>query len=151
MTALNKEKLLKQLTKRQRRRREQQPSVAVPEAKPASAGLQHRMIAYHEDLLQNIEFFVLEAYRRDTLGGIDDRAVLDGYRKAILGDRSDNSPSGMVVFTIANARAMRESIGSVDDALWRDALRVLMRSVKKHSELRPGETSYLDFVGYFVR
>ena len=93
----------------------------------------------------------LEAYRRDPSSGIDDRAVLDGYRKAILGLEPDNSPSGLVVFTIANARAMRESIGSLDDALWHDALRVLMRSVKTHSELRPGETSYLDFVGHFVR
>ena len=151
MTALSKEKLLKQLTKRQRRRREQQPSVVVPEAKPASAGLRNRMVSYHEDLLQNIEFFILEAYRRDPSRGIDDRAVLDGYRKAILGLEPDNSPSGLVVFTIANARAMRESIGSVDDKLWYDALRVLMRSVKTHSELRPGETSYLDFVGRFVR
>ncbi len=151
MTALNKEKLLKQLTKRQRQRREQQASVVVPEARPASAGLLNRMASYHQDLLQNIEFFILEAYRRDASRSIDDRAVLDGYRKAILGLEPDKSPSGLVVFTIANARAMRESIGSVDDALWHDALRVLMRSVKTHSELRPGETSYLDFVGRFVR
>lgn len=151
MTALNKEKLLKQLSKRQKRRREQQSAVALVEAKPASAALQSRMVRFHQDLLQNIEHFVLHAYRNDTSGTIDDLAVMDGYRHAILGIKPDRPPVAAVVWAIAEARAMRERIDAVDDALWHDALRVLMRSVQYWSYMEHGEKDYLDHVGRFVR
>ncbi|MDZ7615998.1 MAG: hypothetical protein U1E05_03275 [Patescibacteria group bacterium] len=150
MTALKKEKLLNRLTKRQRQRREQRPLMVEIEAKPASRGLRAYMVEHHEDLLHTIELIVMDTYRRDLMDGIDDRAVYEGYRDSILGIESDNSPSGMVVFAIANARALRESLCPVDDALWKDALRVLMRSVKTHSEKQPGETSYLDFIGRYL-
>ena len=154
MAALNKEKLLKQLSKRQKRRREQRPAPMALEVKPASMGLQHTMVSHHEDLLQNIEFSVLQAYNQDDSGQIDDRAVMNGYRNAILGVAPDDPPAGRVVRSVAMARFMREGfpdIGPIDDGLWRDALRVLMRSVKTHSQFRPGETSYLDFIGHFIR
>ncbi|MDY0166516.1 MAG: hypothetical protein RBS80_08225 [Thermoguttaceae bacterium] len=151
MTALNKEKLLRQLSKRQRQRRQQRRSPPALEVKPASHGLMNRMMHDHQDLLQNIEFFVIQAYHHDASGGIDDRAVMNGYRSALLGNRPDDSPAGDVAQAIADARSMREEVAPVSDELWHDAIRVLMRSVKNHSGLLPGETSYLDFVGRFVR
>ncbi len=151
MAALNKEKLLRQLSKRQRQRRKQRPSPAALEVKPASHGLMNRMMHEHQDLLQNIEFFVIQAYHHDTSGRIDDRAVMNGYRSALLRHNPDDSPAGSVTQAIADARSMREDVAPVSDALWHDAIRVLMRSVKNHSDLLPGETSYLDFVDRFVR
>ncbi len=151
MTALNKEKLLRQLSRRQKRRREQRPSPVAIEVKPASHGLMNRMTEHHEDLLQNIEFFVIQAYHHDASGSIDDRAIWNGYRGALLKNRPDGSPAGSIVEAIAHAHSLREQINPVSDELWHDAIRVLMRSVKNHSGLSPGETSYLDFVARFVR
>ncbi len=47
-------------------------------------------------------------------------------------------------------RAMRENREDITDDVWREALHVVADSVKRHSELRPGETSYLSFASRFV-
>ena len=150
MTALNKEKLLRQLSKRQRRRREQRPAPATPEVKPASQGQMNRMVNNYQDLLRNIEHFVVEVYRNDRSDEIDDRAVMEGFRRTLLGHRSDRSSAGRIVEAITEARFMRDRFAPVADELWHDAIRALMRSVKNNSDLDPGETSYLDFVSHFV-
>jgi len=149
VTALNKEKLLRQLSKRQRRR-EQRPAPATLEVKPASQGQMSRMVNNYQDLLQNIEHFVVDAYRSDRSDEIDDRAVMEGYRRTLLGNRPGPSPAGRIVEAVTEARVMRDRCAPVADELWHDAIRALMRSVKNNSDLDAGETSYLDFVGRFV-
>ena len=47
-------------------------------------------------------------------------------------------------------RAMRQLREDLTDDVWREALRVVADSVKRHSDFRPGETSYLSFAGQFV-
>ncbi|HUT46116.1 MAG TPA: hypothetical protein VMX36_07500 [Sedimentisphaerales bacterium] len=45
---------------------------------------------------------------------------------------------------------MRRFRSDVSDDIWRDGLRTVLQSVQRHSNLRPGEREYLDFVSDFI-
>ena len=39
---------------------------------------------------------------------------------------------------------------SIDDQLWTTALRVVLTSVRRHSERRDGDVDYLNFVSAYI-
>ena len=107
--------------------------------------MEDRMIYGHQDVLQNIEFALISGYRNDN--AIDDSAIADALKAAILSLEPGNERSASLVDGLAGIRHMRADI---DDDLWRDGLRTVLRSVRRHSDLQPGSRDYIHFVSPFV-
>lgn len=99
----------------------------------------------HPDILQNIEFVLVTAHREDP--SIDDVAVLSALRAALFANEPTEARAQDILARLAGTRQFR---ADVDDRLWKDGLRVVIDSVRTHSDLRAGSTGYLDFVSGFV-
>jgi hypothetical protein len=110
----------------------------------APGKLMKQMARDHEDVLQNIEAVIIARYRAD--GNVDDRAVDEALRACMGGKPADDPVAADLVKDLEAVRALRED---VPDDVWRDGLQVVHDSVKRHSQLRPGETSYLEFTQPF--
>jgi uncharacterized alpha-E superfamily protein len=107
--------------------------------------LMKRMAGAHEDVLQNIEFALVNRHREDP--GIDDRAVDEALRCSL----NDTEPSDARVADLVGAlEAIRQFREDISDDVWHDGLRVVRDSVHRHSRLRRGETGYLAFAGQYV-
>ena len=103
----------------------------------------------HVDVLQNIEFALVSSARMDPF--IDDRLIDVALREAIQQNEpsDDSEPQiGMMYEQLQEIRAMRED---VSDEIWRAGLRTVQDSVRRHSSLRPGEKTYLQFVSQYVK
>jgi hypothetical protein len=103
----------------------------------------------HVDVLQNIEFALVQEARNDPK--IDD-ATIDQALGICL-DRTelpDDADSRIVRLCqmLESTRALRED---VSDELWHAGLRTVRKSVRTHSSLAPGDTGYLAFVRPYVR
>ncbi|MDD4890017.1 MAG: hypothetical protein PHU85_08810 [Phycisphaerae bacterium] len=114
--------------------------VSVPIGK-----IERKMRRDHLDVLQNIEFAICREYRRNER--VDDAAVREAL-VAMINFRDPTDPVAEAVWICL--KAFRRERSDVTDEVWRDGLRVVLHSVKNHSEFRPRETSYLDFVLPFV-
>jgi hypothetical protein len=112
---------------------------------PGSGKLLKRMTRDHHDLLQNIEFIFISRYRDDRR--IDDRIVADTLKAAIHGDTAEDALAESLNKDLEEMRLFRSD---VSDDIWRDGLRTVLQSVQRHSNLRPGEREYLDFVCDFI-
>ncbi len=100
----------------------------------------------HLDVLQNIEFALVRSYRDDQR--VDDQMVDAALRACLSGEEPDDPQVIAIVASLAEVREMREDIS---DDIWRDALRVIEESVRRHSERHPRETSYLDFAAKYIK
>jgi hypothetical protein len=103
----------------------------------------------HLDVLQNIEFALVTCARHDP--AIDDRMVDQALRICKSGEavaEDDDPRVNMLCEQLMSMRAMRED---VSDEVWDAGLRTVDESVRRHSDLRPGEKSYLSFVAQYVR
>lgn len=111
----------------------------------ATGSLLKRMTRDHVDVLQSIEFTLVSAYEKD--GSIDDRIIAEVLKAAIR----DETPDGACAQSLnEDLTEMRELRADVPDKIWRDGLRTVLQSVQRHSNLRPGEREYLDFVSDFI-
>ena len=110
-----------------------------------SGKLLKRMVKDHQDILQNIEFVLVSAYRNDQR--IDDRIVADALKAAIRNDAAEDALAESLDEGLEEVRLFRSD---VSDDIWRDGLRTVLQSVHRHSCLRPGEREYLDFVCDFI-
>jgi hypothetical protein len=103
----------------------------------------------HVDVLQNIEFALVTQARSDPT--IDD-AIIDQALRACIGrgDLPEDVDSRVATLhgVLESMRAARED---VSDEIWAAGLRRIQKSVRLHSSLARGETSYLDFVRPYVR
>lgn len=114
---------------------------------PASAGkLMKRMTRDHLDVLQNLEFVFARRHRQQR--DIDDRTVVAAIHACLTKAVPEDPIASELVAALDEIRGLR---ADVSDDLWRDAFLVIEDSVKFHSRLRPGETSYLVFIQQFVR
>ena len=112
---------------------------------PGSGKLLKRMTRDHHDLLQNIEFIFISQYRDDRR--IDDRIVADTLKAAIHDEVPED---GRAQLLSEGLEEIREFRSDVSDEIWRDGLRTVLQSVNRHSNRRPGEREYLDFVSDFI-
>ncbi len=103
------------------------------------------MVNNHQDILQNIEFTIISEYRQDS--GIDDRIVAETLKALILNTEPQEESVDRLKQALKSARRLRDD---VSDNLWRDGLRVVLRSVHDHSDLIPSSTYYLDFIDKFI-
>jgi len=113
----------------------------------AKAGLK-RMTRDHVDVLQNIEFALVRQAGEDP--NIDDR-MIDQALRSCINQTDPPDDAGFQVVRLCGAletvRSMRED---VSDDTWTAGLRTVDQSVRRHSNLSPGETTYLDFVRDYV-
>jgi hypothetical protein len=113
--------------------------------KPKPEDLMERMSRDHLDLLQNIEFMLAVGYKQGDR--IDDRTVAAALEAAMHGRQSADPNVQALLGRLDEARAVQSA---VDDPTWRDALQVVLESVHRHSDLRPRQTDYLDFIKNYV-
>jgi len=102
-----------------------------------------RMTREHLDVLQNIESIFTSAYHED--GSIDDCVIAEALKAAIRGEEPVSARAQSISDDLDQVRTLR---ADVTDDVWRDALKTVLQSVRRHSDLRPGEREYLDFVSY---
>jgi hypothetical protein len=102
----------------------------------------------HLDVLQNIEA-MLVGYAREV-ESVDDRTI-DEALEYMRRDKEDIEEAELHVKGICvyldEMRARRQD---VSDAIWLAALRTVQDSVRRHSSLRPGEKTYIEFVSNYV-
>jgi len=99
----------------------------------------------HQDVLQNIEFALVSVYRANKK--IDDAAMGEALKCAILSELPAATPVEELVQALAEIREVRSDIS---DDIWRNGLRVVLQSVHRHSNLKPGRRDYIDFVSQYV-
>jgi len=120
-----------------KRKKEQQVHV--------SKGHYYYMTSEHADVLQNIEFALVSAYRKDN--GIDDKDVAAALKTALAGEVPEDEAVRSLVEGLAEIRRFRADIS---DDLWIDGLKVVLESVHNHSHARSGDRGYLKFVQSFM-
>ncbi len=100
----------------------------------------------HEDVLQNVEFAIVSQSREDP--GIDDRHIDEALTVVLNhGEPGDRRVADLVA-AIDQVRTLR---ADVTDTLWRTAVLTVRDSVRRHSERKPRERSYLDFVSPYIK
>ena len=104
-----------------------------------------RMTRDHLDVLQNIEFTILSASRSHS--NIDDKIVASALKTAIADGEPLEGLSGLLIKDLENIRLIRTD---VSDQIWKDGLKVVLRSVYNHSAAQAGDIDYLDFVSEYV-
>ena len=99
----------------------------------------------YEDVLQNIEFVLVEGYRKDR--SIDDIIVAEALSGALRGKVPAGERSGHLAEKLAGVRQVREDVpGNV----WHSCLRTVLQSLRRHSNGRRGNRGYLRFAeGFF--
>jgi hypothetical protein len=100
----------------------------------------------HLDVLQNIEFVLVEAHRADPK--VDDRIVHEALSATLSRKTVDDPDVAELVALLDNMRIIREDVG---DDVWRAAIKLVDDSVRRHSDLAPGNTAYLLFVSKYVK
>jgi hypothetical protein len=115
------------------------------EATVGSHKLMKRMARDHQDVLQNIEFILVSAYRENH--SIDDCIVADALEAAIQADVPQDRRAISLNKALEDMRQLRSD---VSDDIWRDGLRTVLQSVHRHSSLEPGCRWYLDFASKFI-
>lgn len=136
---MSKQSRLKRAREKKRRRPPSGPDTGGPNK------LMRRMSRDHLDVLHNIEFSLVSAYREEP--GVDDAVVLTALQAALAGVRPEE-PRAQAVF--ARLESIRELRTDVPPEVWRNGLRVVADSVRNHSTLRAGDVAYLKFVSPFL-
>ena len=110
---------------------------------------QKQMTRDHVDVLQNIEFVLVTHARHNR--AIDDD-IIDRALQIAMGRTDVAGETDPRVVTLCEAlEEMRETREDVSDTIWHAGLRTVDESVRRHSQLKPGEKSYLQFVGPYVK
>jgi hypothetical protein len=104
-----------------------------------------KMVRYHQDVLQNIEFAIIAEYRKNN--DIDDSVVADTLKAMIHSEEPTDKLSTALKRNLDGIRQMRSDI---PDDLWRDGLRTILQSIHRHSSLRPGLRNYINFASQFI-
>ncbi len=104
-----------------------------------------RMPRDHADVLQNIEFMLVQAHRGDDQ--IDDGVLaeaVDASRKRVT---PEDPNVLLVVSMVSTVRTMRADVG---DETWEKCLKTVADSIRRHSDLRPGQKAYIRFIEKFI-
>lgn len=103
------------------------------------------MTQNYVDVLQNIEFCLVTAWRDDS--DIDDKDTAEALKIAINEGEPENQRVKLLVSELENARLNRLD---VSDEIWKKGLKVVLESVHTHSYTREGDTDYLEFASAFI-
>ena len=104
-----------------------------------------KMTRDHVDVLENIEFVLVEAWREHS--EIDDRIVMNALNASISGVEPVEPMPRLVFRRLGEMRLVRSD---VDDPIWIGGLKVVLESVHTHSNAHPGDIDYLKFSERFI-
>ncbi|KKM00152.1 hypothetical protein LCGC14_1807290 [marine sediment metagenome] len=108
-------------------------------------GSMTRMSRDHQDVLQNIEFALVSTWRhRDD---VDDKACHAAIESMLTRRQPRDEAASALSDQLLVVRAERDD---VPERLWQDGLRVVADSIRTHSQRRPSEQAYLNFVGQYI-
>jgi hypothetical protein len=99
----------------------------------------------HVDVLENIEFSIVSAYRSNS--NIDDKVVASALKTVMAGDDAADGLSHSLIEAIEDMRLLR---ADVSDEIWKKGLKVVLQSVYDHSDMQTGDRDYLDFISPFL-
>jgi hypothetical protein len=102
----------------------------------------------HPDVLHAIESAVVGCARQER--GVDDLAIHQALRTCIEGTELPERAGVSTALVYTHLVGLRDSREDVPETVWVAGLRTVDESVRRHSNLSPGETSYLDFVRPYV-
>jgi hypothetical protein len=102
----------------------------------------------HLDVLQNIESMLVRCAREDP--SIDDSVIDEALEICMRGSEPDEDDDPRVIAICDMLAAIRSMREDVQDNIWRAGLKTVDDSVRRHSDLSPGEKSYLEFVEKYV-
>lgn len=128
-----------------KRARRPEPKVEDRGSLKIKHAAEKRMIRDHADVLQNVEWTLVNAARDST--EIDDSIIEQILRHAI---QSKLSEDPIVTWALNSLVAIRQQRSDISDKLWSDALRVVYASLHHHSSCEPGDTSYQRFASRYV-
>lgn len=128
-----------------RRARRPEATITPPVSLKVKPSVEKRMIRDHADLLQNVEFTLVNAANNSV--EIDDHFVEQILRYAI---KRKSSEDPIIDRAINLLTAICDLRSDVSEDVWRDALRVVYTSLWRHSSCEAGDTSYLHFVSQYV-
>ena len=103
------------------------------------------MTRYYVDVLQNIEFCLVTAWRDDS--DIDDKDTAAALKTVINEGQAENQRVKLLVSSLENIRMQRLD---VSDDIWKKGLKVVLESVHTHSDAKEGDTDYLEFASAFM-
>ncbi len=103
------------------------------------------MTQHYIDVLQNIEFCLVTAWRDEN--DIDDKDTAAALKTVINEGRAENPRVKLLVSALENIRMKRMD---VSDEIWRKGLKVVLESVHTHSDAEAGDTDYLEFASSFM-
>jgi len=104
-----------------------------------------QMTSDHVDVLQNIEFSIVSAYRRSS--NIDDKVVASALKTVIAGGDAADELSHSLIEALEDIRLLH---ADVSDEIWKNGLKVVLQSVYDHSDMRTGDRDYLKFISPFL-
>jgi hypothetical protein len=122
-----------------------EPTVENRGALKVKPAVEKRMIRDHMDILQNVEFSLVNAAKDSS--EIDDSVIEQILRHAI---HSKPSEDPVVTWALNLLKEMRQQRSDISDQIWSDALRVIYTSLRRHSSCEPGCRNYLRFVSAYV-
>ena len=115
----------------------------IREEKPQK--IYREMTNKHVDVLENIEFAIINVWREHPL--IDDRAVATALKAAIKAEEVNDIMPRLLKKSLEGARLIRSD---VPDEIWTKGLKVVLESVYTHSDAKQGDREYLEFADMFI-
>ncbi len=128
-----------------KKKRDQKKKKQKKKSSLKSAGFSKNQREEHMDVLQNIEFTLITAYRKDKT--VDDFVLGNSLRELIYNKTIDDSRSNAIADRLREVREMRSDIS---DKIWIKALHTIMESIHLHSALNPGSRGYIHFISEFI-
>ena len=107
--------------------------------------LYRKMTEEYTDVLQNIEFALVTPWREHPT--IDDRTVAQALTAAMVGE-PPREALAKLIFDMLNE--MRQFRRDITDETWKAGLKVVLDSVRRHSDARSGDRGYLNFASQFI-
>ncbi len=108
-----------------------------------------KMARDHQDVLQNIEFALVTGHRKDP--EIDDSKAIAALTASLAGVDPETLDDHRVSDLVKALATIRQLRAELPEDVWREGLRVVKESIRRHSDLQPGETKYLDFVKEYIK
>jgi hypothetical protein len=106
------------------------------------------MTKHHVDVLENIEFAIINAWRENSQ--IDDKTVAAALKAVIKAEEPKDILSCILVKALKDIRLVRTD---VSDEIWTKGLKVVLESVYTHSPddvIKQGDTYYLEFADEYL-
>jgi len=107
-----------------------------------------QMVREHMDVLQNIEFALIACSQKDPR--IDDWMIDSALEHILQRIEMGKGTKPQVWMMCQILEQMRETRADVTDDIWHGGLRTVRESVRRHSNLQPGEKTYIQFVSQYL-